>query len=88
VVNIGKPMIYALMDKDTRSRTLFHAVPESQILDVLSGYGILKDMLPTKMGGTVRFDQAEWIANRRAAELQEFDCFASSPDWSVLSVEY
>jgi hypothetical protein len=71
VVNIIKPIRYALIDKHTRSRILIHDGPESQILDVLSDYGILKDMLPTEMGGTVRFDQAEWIANRRAAELGE-----------------
>jgi hypothetical protein len=70
-VNIIKPILYNLIDKNARSRILFHYVPESQILDVLSNYGILKKMLPTEMGGTVWLNQAEWIANRRAAELGE-----------------
>jgi hypothetical protein len=61
------------MDKRIRSRTLFHDVPESQIVDILSSYGILKEMLPTEMGGTVRLNQAEWMASRRAAEREEID---------------
>jgi hypothetical protein len=66
-----KPIIDALQDKHTRCRKLVHDVPESQLLDVLSDYGILKEMLPTEMGGTIVFDQAEWIASQRAAELKE-----------------
>ena len=71
MVKIIKPIYNALRDRAARSRTVFHDVPESQILDVLSDYGILKGMLPTMMGGTVRLDQTEWIASRRAAELGE-----------------
>jgi hypothetical protein len=59
------------MDKHARSRRLFHDVPESQLLDVLSDYGILKEMLPTEKGGTVPFNQSEWIANRRVVELKD-----------------
>jgi hypothetical protein len=59
------------MDKHARSRRLFHDVPESQLLDVLSDYGILKEMLPIERGGTVRLNQSEWIAHRRAAELKD-----------------
>lgn len=29
------------------------------LLDVLSSYGILKDMLPTEMGGRVQYKQSE-----------------------------
>jgi hypothetical protein len=71
VVKVVKPILYALMDRHARSRFQLHDVPESQILDVLSGYGIVKDILPTEMGGTVRLNQSEWIAKRRAAELEE-----------------
>jgi hypothetical protein len=71
VAKIMKPVVYSLMDKHARSRTLVHHVPEGQIVDVLSSYGILKIMLPTEMGGTIQFDQAEWMASRRAAELKE-----------------
>jgi hypothetical protein len=49
-----------------------HGVPISQISDVWSMYGILKEMLLTEMGGTVRMDQAESIANGRAIKLGEF----------------
>ena len=45
--------------------------PERQLPDILSDYGIHVDMLPTGMGGSIHLDQAEWIANRRAAELME-----------------
>lgn len=61
----------ALKKKTTRSRTLFHDVPESEILDVLAEYGILKNMLPTEMGGTVVLNQREWMANRWAIEIEE-----------------
>ena len=71
VHRIIKPIIFALKDKESRSRTLFHDVPEGMIHEVLSSYGIKKDMLPTDMGGTLQFNQCAWIANRRAAELQE-----------------
>jgi CRAL/TRIO domain len=70
-LKIIKPIINALMGKRNRARQLLHDVPESQLLEVLSDYGIHKEMLPTEMGGTVELDQAEWIAKRRAAELME-----------------
>jgi hypothetical protein len=66
-----KRITNALMDKHTRCRVLQHNVPVSQIPDVLSHYGIMKYMLPAEMGGTVKFDLTEWIASRRAAELEE-----------------
>jgi hypothetical protein len=70
-VKIIKPITYAYFDKRSRSRLLIHDVLESQVLDILSSYGIQKDMLPTEMGGTVLLDHAEWIASRRAVELKE-----------------
>jgi hypothetical protein len=70
-VKIVWPILFFLSDKYSRSRMLRHDVPESQLLDVLSDYGILREVLPTEMGGTLLFDQAEWIASRRAAELGE-----------------
>jgi hypothetical protein len=71
MVKIVKPIYNAIRDKAARSRTVFHDVPESQILDVLADYGILGEMLPTEIGGTVVIDQAEWITNRMAVELGE-----------------
>jgi hypothetical protein len=70
-VNIIKPILNAFMDKYARSRILVHDVPESQLLGVLSDYGILKDMLPSELGGTILLDQAAWISSQRAAELLE-----------------
>lgn len=64
-------ILMALKTKTTRCRTLFHDVPESEILKVLSNYGILPDMLPMEMGGSVVLNQPEWIANRWAVELEE-----------------
>jgi hypothetical protein len=66
-----KPIMYAFMDKPSRSRTLFHDVPEWQILELLSSYGIMKYALPTKMGGNIQLNHSEWIANRRVVELEE-----------------
>jgi CRAL/TRIO domain len=70
-VTVYNSILIGMLSKHVRHRRLVHDVPESQLLDVLSGYGIHEEMLPTKMGGTVQLDQTEWIANRRAAELKE-----------------
>ena len=48
-----------------------HDASPSEIIGVLSKYGITKDMLPCEMGGTIQNHQLEWIANRRAIELEE-----------------
>jgi hypothetical protein len=66
-----KPIIYALLDRTRRSRLVLHNVAESEILEVLSQYGLEKAMLPTQMGGTVELILEEWIANRRAVEMEE-----------------
>ena len=66
-----KPIVYALVDKRTRSRIVIHDVPDSRIFEDLSSYGILKYMLPTEMGGTVQLNPSRWIVERRAAELGE-----------------
>jgi hypothetical protein len=64
-------IFFFLTDKRSRSRTKFHDVPESEIVESLANYGILHSMLPTAMGGTVQFSQSQWIAQRRAAEMEE-----------------
>lgn len=66
-----KPVIFAMMNKRTRARTLMHDVRESEYVSVLSGFGITKGMLPTDMGGDVAVDVSAWIANRRAEEMKE-----------------
>lgn len=71
VFRIIKPILNAMTDRRGRSRMVIHDVPENTLLEALSGYGIMKNMLPTEMGGTVQPNQAEWIASRRAAEMEE-----------------
>jgi len=71
VIRFVKPVIMAVKSKSSRSRTLFHDVPEDEIVETLSTYGIFDSMLPTEMGGTLRFSQSEWIAQRRALEMEE-----------------
>lgn len=71
IIKIMRPVLMSLTDKRTRSRLLLHDVPVSEIVTVLSAFGILPEMLPSVMGGTVELNQLEWIADRRAAELQE-----------------
>ena len=71
LIRILKPILFALVDKEARCRMLVHDVDERDIVEVLARYGIMKHMLPAEMGGTVKLDQVEWIANRRAVEMEE-----------------
>ena len=71
-LKVIKLIVNAMLDKHGRSRVLMHDVAtESELLDVLCSYGIEKYMMPTEMGGAVLLNQAEWIASRRAAELED-----------------
>jgi hypothetical protein len=65
------PVINAILDHFMRSRVQVHDVSENDIVDALSEYGISREMLPTEMGGTVELNPTEWIAQRRAAEMEE-----------------
>lgn len=65
------PIIRALAGPWMRAREIVHNVPESEITNALSEYGIEKEMLPTEMGGTVELNVSEWIAQRRALEMEE-----------------
>lgn len=71
LVRILKPLMKALMNKEARQRFLMHSARPSDILVVLSEYGIIPEVLPTEMGGAIQLDQTEWIANRRAIEMDE-----------------
>lgn len=71
IAKVLKPIIFALCDKHRRSRIVVHDVHSKELFAELSEYGILKCMIPTEMGGTLEFDQLEWIADRRAVELDE-----------------
>lgn len=71
LMRVLRPVLMALTDKRLRARTIWHDIPETEIISALSEYGILKEMLPTEMGGDVLLDQVEWMANRRAVELEE-----------------
>lgn len=67
------PIIHALLNRWFRSRVLVHNVSPESIMNVLREYGILPEMLPAKMGGTLDLDTDEWIAQRRAAEMEELE---------------
>lgn len=71
ISRVIQPIVHSFMSKELRARTLTHDVPESEILGVLSQYGILREMLPTAMGGAIELDQSDWIVNRWALELEE-----------------
>ena len=61
------------MDKEARTRLLVHDASASETLQALSPYGIGRDMLPLEMGGSIEFDQVEWLENRRTAEMEEIE---------------
>jgi hypothetical protein len=42
---------------------------EDAYLDELSGYGIIRDILPTDMGGAHDFDYTAWLHRRRDTGL-------------------
>lgn len=71
ILRIVKPILFALTDKKTRTRTKLHDVAEDEIPEVLSTYGIMKNMLPIELGGATEFKLKEWIETRRAEELEE-----------------
>lgn len=71
IKTVIKPIVLALLGKEGRSRTIEHDASQEEILNQLSLYGIEKSMLPTQMGGTVQLNLAEWVASRRATEMEE-----------------
>lgn len=71
IFRMVKPILLALTDKRTRTRTNFHNLSGEGLLEALSSYGIMKDMLPVEMGGPIEVNMLEWIAQRRATELEE-----------------
>lgn len=66
------PIIVALTDRMTQSRVQVHAIPDTDIVEALGEYGILPAMLPTVVpGGLLELNPDEWIAHRRAVEMEE-----------------
>lgn len=61
VVLLLKPIGFAFMGKMVRQRTIIHNATEEQLPEALAGFGILKDMLPTEMGGTITLDHSKLI---------------------------
>lgn len=70
-MRIIKPIVFAFMDSRTRTRSVVHDIPENEIANALSEYGITKQMLPTNMGGSVQINMAQWMVNRRSSEMEE-----------------
>ena len=56
VARLIKPIIHSFLTKDMRIHTIQHDVPENEVIEVLSNYGLYRNMLPTQMGGTVTLD--------------------------------
>jgi hypothetical protein len=65
------PIISALQGKKTRTRTVWHDVPEYEVLSALSEYGITGEMLPKEFGGSIKANISRWIAHRKATEMEE-----------------
>lgn len=72
-IKVLKPIMHFMLGKEMRTRVLIHDVPEHEIAQVLSRFGILNDMLPIHMGGTIRLDQQQWMAERRSIEIEEIE---------------
>ena len=53
---VGLPLAYSAMSKADRARTIIHDVPDSELIETLSQYGIMAHMLPINMGGLVDLD--------------------------------
>ncbi len=70
-MKVLKPTLQCILGKEMRMPVLIHDVPEQEITQVLNRYGILNDMLPTHIGGTIRLDQQQWMAERRSIEIEE-----------------
>jgi hypothetical protein len=74
--HIIKPVMMALKNRRSRARSLFHDVQENDIAEILSTFGIGKDVLPDEIpGGTVRFDQSLWIEHRKVIEASQTEKF-------------
>jgi hypothetical protein len=59
-------------NREFRSRTVLHDVPESQLVEALAQYGIPKEVIPVELGGTYEHDHSKWLAKRRAIEKELF----------------
>lgn len=70
IIQAFKPILCAMMDKAARCRLLIHDVHESEIVAVLSCFGIMKNILSVEMGGPVKLDLSEWIGDRCAVEME------------------
>lgn len=70
---VGRPLTYSAMSKADRARTIIHDVPDSELIESLSQYGIMAHMLPINMGGLVDLDawMPRFIEQRRAIEMEE-----------------
>jgi len=51
IIRIIKPVVFALLDKETRARMIPHVERDDALLEQLETYGLPKDALPVEMGG-------------------------------------
>ena len=71
IARVVVPILSALQSKRRRARSVWHDVPEHEILSALAEYGVTDDMLPTEFGGSIQLNPSEWLAQQRAIEMEE-----------------
>jgi hypothetical protein len=60
------PITLFIVGPAIRARYRMHMGREENVLAELAEYGIIRDILPTDMGGTHDFDYTAWLHQRRA----------------------
>lgn len=53
VMHLTKPIVFALLDKEARARTIPYHQVDDALLEGLEMYGIPKDVVPAEMDGCV-----------------------------------
>ena len=73
LVWLFKPIAFAMQGKELRTRNTMHDVPSEKVAESLLPFGITKEMLPVHMGGSLQLNPSDWIAKRRAMEMEEIE---------------
>jgi len=60
------PIMKMLLGERLRKRVRVHGGSEHQVLNLLAGFGLLKEMLPVDIGGNKVLDQEKWLQARNA----------------------
>lgn len=68
-----KPVGFALMDKEIRTRMVLTTLVDDTALEHLEKYGLTRDVVPVEMGGECHVNHEEWLAKRRELENRKID---------------